>query len=183
MIIPPPGTGGTGEANLLLCHKESGGFLNLNATTCVENSREASSAEAGAIVDAIVASCRIAPTPTPSPVCPSGEPVAGGQTVTVEDSIQVALPAGDFIMLVTGDLAVICNPVQDYSVSLQLSNCRQANIPPPDSEDLEEPDAIVESCTLLHPERPVPAFTPLTEAMTITPPSTGDAGLRVVRQN
>ena len=180
VIVPPPGTGpGPVEPRLILCHNQTGGYLILNATNCEEGLREIPSPEAEAVIDAIVASCRIAPTPPePSPqLCPEGESVTGEQTITIAESARIALPAGEFVVHVTGDLLVLCKP-GSYSLSLQLSNCRQANIPPPDATDLPEQQDIVASCTLLHPVTPVPQFTPLSEPGAITPPDTGDAGLR-----
>jgi hypothetical protein len=102
-----------------------------------------------------------------------GDSVSGGQTVTVADSIQVALPDGDFVVTIrNADVALFCNPSAQYDVAIRLGDCGQASIPSP----LVDPAVIrgiVASCTLLHPLTPAPA--PLGS---IQPPNTGEAGLQ-----
>ena len=100
-----------------------------------------------------------------------GDAVAGGQTVTIENSIQVTLPGGDFVVTLLGeDVAFFCNLDAQYDIGIRLSDCGQATISSPliDSAIIRD---IVDSCRLLHPVTPQPVGT------TIRPPSTGDAGL------
>jgi hypothetical protein len=180
ITIPPPDPGDT---VFLLCHKESGGFLSMDATNCVENSRGTPNAEAEAVIDAIAASCQIAPTPTPEPTpifaCPEGEAVEGGATITIGDNLRVSLPAGDFIIDVDTnadgeELARICNPDEEYNVILRVADCSTPVIAPPNDPDAAVKQAIRASCITLSP-----APTPDLAAVTIIqPPNTGDAGLR-----
>lgn len=165
------------DANLVLCQKETGALLNLNSQTCEENSRTAPDARAEEIIDAIVASCRIVATPTPQArpqLCPGGEVVSGAQTITIEDSIRVTLPDGEFAIQVDVPLAVaqVCNLNEGYTLALRFSDCGRPDIQPPNAPAQDVLDNIVSSCTLLHPVTPVP-----TPSATIQPPSTGDAGL------
>lgn len=173
IILPPPDPG---EPNFVLCHKESGGVLNMNAANCQENSRVTPNAQAEAVIDAIAASCHLAPTPTPEPTpqfgCPAGDTFEGGQRVTIAEAIEVDLPPGEFIIDVDdADVAQICNPEAQYLVSLRLADCSTPAIAPPDDPNAAVKAKIRASCTALNPTS-VPQPVTL-----IQPPNTGSAGL------
>jgi hypothetical protein len=126
-----------------------------------------------------VDSCHLAPTGTPGlppHLCPNGDSVAGNQTVTVAEAIQVTLPQGEYVIQVNGDTAQICNPSFEYSLALRLSDCGRSDIAPPNAPAVL--GEITSSCVLLHPVTPVPAAPAPTDGVVITPPSTGSAGLR-----
>ncbi len=180
-LISPPTDPEPAFPHVVLCHKESGGILNLNIANCEENSRDAATEEAESVLDAIVASCHLTPTPTPAPLpvlCPDGDPVAGGGQVTIDDSIQVTLPAGDFFVQVANDAAGICNRTERYMLALRLSDCGRPDIEPPLAPAHEVMAQIVNSCVLLHPVTPVPTPPIPPSTGVITPPSTGSAGLK-----
>jgi hypothetical protein len=74
-VTLPPGTYGItlgpldpGDPAFFLCHKESGGILNMNAVSCKENSRVTPNTEAESVISAIANSCKVLPPPTPLPV-------------------------------------------------------------------------------------------------------------------
>jgi hypothetical protein len=177
IISPPPDPG---DPFFILCHKESGGGLSMNAANCEENSRTVPNAEAVGVIDAIAASCRVLPTPvaqTPTPfVCAAGDTIAGGQTVTIADVIQVTLPPGEFAIQAGPYVAFICNPAEEYSVVLNLEDCARSDVPPPNSPPSSTIDDIVSSCVQLNAEA---SATPEVAGVTILPPDTGDAGLLV----
>lgn len=178
LIIPPPDPG---DPVFLLCHIESGGFLSIDATNCVENSRVTPNTEAEAAIDTIVASCHIGATPTPEPAqvfaCPDGQTVAGATTVTIEESIDVTLPPGTFVLDVGNDgLVRVCNPDDEYVVVLRLTDCTTPVISPPNDPNVAVKQAIRDSCVALSPP---PTLSPSEQAAgLIQPPNTGDAGLR-----
>ncbi len=179
MTIPPPGSP---EAAFVLCHAQTGAGITISGKTCVEISRYAPTAAGEAVLNQIISSCKVLPPPTPAPTgfsCVSGETVAGAQTITIKNSIQVTLPEGDFVVtLIPADVVDICNADQQYDVAIRLGDCGRASIPDPFPEHLALTNAIIESCTLLHPVTPVP------EGLErIRPPSTGNAGLAVPAEN
>jgi hypothetical protein len=178
LIVPPPDPG---DPVFLLCHIESGGFLSMDATNCEENSRVTPNAEAEAVIELIVTSCRVAPAPTPEPTpvfaCPDGETVAGATTITIEGSIEVTLPPGTFVIYVgDDDLAHVCDPDAQYSVVLRLTDCTTPVISPPNDPNVAVRQAILDACVALSPP---PTLTPSEQAAgLIQPPNTGSAGLR-----
>jgi len=171
--IPPPGSP---DGAFSLCHLQTGAIITISSKTCIELGRSALSAEGTAVLNQIIASCKVLPPATPAPAsftCPEGDAVRGGQAMTVADSIQVELPDGDFVVTVrNADIAVFCNPSAQYDVAIRLGDCGQASIPSP-FVDPTIIRGIVASCTLLHPVTPLPAA-----PSTIQPPNTGEAGLR-----
>lgn len=178
MTIPPPGS--PEAAPFVLCHAQTGASITISGKTCVEISRYAPTAAGEAVLSQIISSCKVLPPPTPAPTgfsCMSGETVAGAQTITIKNSIQVTLPEGDFVVtLIAADLVYVCNADQQYDVAIRLGDCGRASIPDPFPEHLVLTNAIVKSCTLLHPVTPVPE-----ELRAIRPPSTGNAGLASLR--
>ena len=169
--ITPPGSP---DGAFSVCHLQTGATISISGTTCMELGRSASSAEGTAVLNQIISSCKVAPAPTPEPInldCPAGERVSGGRAITIDNSIQVTLPPGDFVVTIRfEDLAWICNEAAQYDIGLDMRNCRQASIPNPFA-DLAIIGANKDSCRLLHPETPAP------DPRSIQPPSTGDGWL------
>jgi hypothetical protein len=161
-----------------ICHVETGASITISGEACVEVSRESETDEADAILDQILASCQVIPTPTPEPTpvfaCPERDAVSGGGTITIGGNLQVSLPDGNFIIAIDeNDIAQICNVDEEYSVYLVVSDCTAPAIMPPNDPHQEAIQDIVVSCT---PLSPTP--TPDPDAVTlIQPPNTGDAGL------
>lgn len=180
LTIPPPDPG---DQNFALCHVSTGGVLNMDATNCEMFNRFEPNAQAEAIFDVIVESCRIAPTPTPDPLqpfaCPGGEAVEGGGTVTIAGNLQVSLPPGNFLIDVDaeadGEIATICNPDEEYSVILRVADCTTPVIAPPTDPAQAVKQEIKASCITL---APTPTPDPAAVVANIQPPNTGDAGLR-----
>jgi hypothetical protein len=165
-----------------ICHVETGASITISGQTCEELSRESENAEEDALLDEILESCVIVPTPTAEPTpafaCPDGEAISGGATVTIADNLQVTLPAGNFVIDVEagadGELAQICNPDEQYSIILRVSDCTTPVIAPPNDPDATVKQEIMASCVTLSP---TPTPDPAAVVTTIQPPNTGDAGL------
>jgi hypothetical protein len=174
ITIPPPDAQ---EPGFYLCHQESGGVLYLNSTNCDVIERSTPDSESQTVIDSIVASCHIAPTPTPEPTpvfsCPQGETISGDTTVTIGDNLQVSLPSGNFVIHINeNDIAQICNVDEEFSVYLDVSNCTSPVIAPPNDPHQEAIQEIKASCITLSPTpTPDPAIS------LIQPPNTGDGGL------
>ena len=163
-----------------ICHVETGASITISGEDCEELSRESETAAGDAILDQILASCQVAPTPTPEPTpvfaCPDGEAAEGGATVTIAGNLQVSLPPGNFVIDVDaeadGEIATICNPDEEYSVILRVADCTTPVIAPPNDLDATVKQEIMASCVTLSPTpTPDPGVT------IIQPPNTGDAGL------
>jgi hypothetical protein len=156
-----------------ICHEETGATVVISGANCEEVRREADSPEGHAVLDAILASCRLLPTPTPEPTlpfaCPEGTPVSG--ELDVGDSVHITLPEGEFILTVDDGVANFCNAEEEYNLPIGLQTCTPANILPPGHPLLEIQGQV--SCYLLHP----PTGEPADPGVTIVPPHTGNAGL------
>lgn len=177
ITIPPPNPP---EPGFYLCHQESGGVLYLNHTNCDVITRSTPNAQAEAVIDAIVASCHVAPTPTPEPTpvfaCPDGEVISGGTTVTLGGNLQVSLPSGNFVVAIDeNDIAQICNVDEEYRAFLVLSDCTAPVVAPPSDSHQEAIQEIKASCITLA-QTPTPD--PAAAVTNIQPPNTGDAGLK-----
>jgi hypothetical protein len=107
-----------------------------------------------------------------------GEQTSGAQTVVIAGAIQVTLPAGSFVIRVSGDAAPICSVDGGYALVLSLADCHRVDIRPPNDPNQTLTGAIEASCVVLHPAPPgpTPVFAPNTS---IRPPNTGNAGLAV----
>ena len=156
-----------------ICHDETGATVTISGSTCEELRREADSPQGHAVLDAIVASCTVLPTPTPEPLepfsCAEGASVSG--EIDVADSIHVTLPDGEFILTADADVANFCNAGEEYNLAIGLQTCTPATVLPPGHPLLQVQSQI--SCYLLHP----PTAEPAAAGVTIIPPQTGSAGL------
>jgi hypothetical protein len=190
LSIPPPGA----EPVFTLCHVQTGAVLSISGVDCREISRQAPNAAAAAVVDHIVASCRQAP-PTPvatttppfscalPPPVQTWEEVQGGRSVVIDGAISIHLPPGEFVIYVDDfGTASICNAEGGYQMSLFLGDCSRRDITPPQPFDVhrEVTGQIQASCVVVDPTRAYPTPHPPvpTGGGAITPPSTGNAGLR-----
>ena len=168
------------------CHVETGAQVTLSVFDCTEGSRYAPSAAAEAIVDQIVASCRISQAPSEPLLRMTADHVIGGIEYEVPGEVRLNLPAGMFT--VTRDplkprTVTICS-LQDngvsmrYEVLLSLNDCSQLAKAVVDGVDPSAGDEIAVSCEVIRDESGgPPASTARPTSRGITPPDTGSGGL------
>jgi hypothetical protein len=93
----------------------------------MELGRSASSAEGTAVLNQIISSCKVVPVPTPEPInfdCPAGERVSGGRAITIDNSIQVTLPPGDFVVTIRFRRPCLdMHEAAQYDIGLDMRNC------------------------------------------------------------
>ncbi len=167
------------------CHVETGGQVTLSVLDCSEGSRYAPSADADAVLDQIVASCRIPDVP-PEPYCPEGPAAAGNSVQVVGDDIQFTLPAGNFIVVkdpLKPRTVTVCT-LQDNGVSMLYqimahpSTTAHGQRAVVDGANIEPVTAIGASCQVIGNTSDA-GTTPAapTRVSGITPPNTGSRWL------
>jgi hypothetical protein len=165
ILIPPP----HGLNEFSVCHIGSGSSITLLISPpCIENRRSVGDPSGALILDAIAASCRMAPPPTPTPC--SGD-IEGGQPLTV-GSITFTLPPGSYGVHTFPTAEVIysvtvCTAVDASTVRLSAYNCDETYREQYTSAAAIILDQIVSSCRL----------TDSAPDAGITPPDTGSGGL------
>jgi hypothetical protein len=177
--IPPP----HGDNFFTVCHVGTDSSVSISISPpCAEVKRSVGEPAGAAILDAIVASCRVPPSPTPTPC--AGD-IAGAQTLT-DGAVTITLPKGtygvhlfptdDYILTVT-----VCTTIDGSSVRLSGFDCHESYRQQHTPASASVLDDIAASCVVTGtpPDGIDPPATrePASSGGTIRPPDTGDAGL------
>jgi hypothetical protein len=176
-LAPPTGDSPWFE----VCHVESGGSrIRIELYTCREIARDVRQPEGSAVLDRILQSCSAPPTPIPWTFCGESIPnrsfttAQGPRDLIIDGRIIVKLASGSFELSYeerSGNGVRLCNPVEQYSVTLSFSDCSELSAAAVELEDIDTARAIGRTCILLA------TASPTTSPTAIQPPSVGDAGL------